>query len=165
MSCAVDDATKNMLDAARIGRQTANGPEAQVKRASTQRKNALAQHAWKSSDQPAWLTEKFYFEKVQPLLRECRHPLSRDKSRFRAGTLAASARGTDRIRGTGWHWRTWLELQDEASALALGVLRLSGLTDAYFQNVTLLLQFYSPAVCRYRVRSNPSLSLNLELWR
>ena len=58
--CAVDDATENMLDAARIGRQTANGPEAQLKRANTQRKNALAQHAWKSSDQPAWLTEKFY---------------------------------------------------------------------------------------------------------
>ena len=66
--CAVDDATKNMLDAARIGRQTANGPEAQLKRANTQRKNALAQHAWKSSDQPAWLTDKFYSEKVQPLL-------------------------------------------------------------------------------------------------
>ena len=69
-SCAVGDATTNMLDAARIGRQTANGPEAQLKRASTQRKNALAQHAWKSSDQPAWLTEKFYSEKVQPLLAE-----------------------------------------------------------------------------------------------
>jgi hypothetical protein len=57
-----------MLDAARVGRQTANGLEAQEKRAITQRKNALAQHAWKPSDQPAWLTEEFYFEKVQPLL-------------------------------------------------------------------------------------------------
>jgi hypothetical protein len=57
-----------MLDAARIGRQTANGPEAQIKRASTQRKNALAQHAWEPSDQPAWLTETFYSEKVQPIL-------------------------------------------------------------------------------------------------
>jgi CRISPR-associated endonuclease Cas1 len=66
--CSVGDATKNMLDAARIGRQTANGPEAQLKRTNTQRKNALAQHAWKSSDQPAWLTEKFYSEKIQPLL-------------------------------------------------------------------------------------------------
>ena len=67
-SCAVDDATKNMLDAAQIGRQTANAPEAQVKRANTQRKNALAQHAWKSSDEPAWLTDTFYSEKVQPAL-------------------------------------------------------------------------------------------------
>jgi len=68
--CAVDDATKNMLDAARIGRQTANGPEAQLKRANTQRQNALAQHSWKASDQPAWLTEAFYLEKVQPLLAQ-----------------------------------------------------------------------------------------------
>ena len=59
-----------MLDAARIGRQTANGPEAQLKRAETQRQNALAQHSWKESDQPAWLTEAFYLEKVQPLLAQ-----------------------------------------------------------------------------------------------
>ncbi len=67
-SCSVDDATRNMLNAARIGRQTANAPEAQVKRAITQRKNAIAQHAWKSSDQPAWLTDTFYSEKVQPVI-------------------------------------------------------------------------------------------------
>jgi hypothetical protein len=68
MQGSVDDATKNMLDAARMGRETANGPEAQEKRAHTQRKNALAQHAWKPSDQPAWLTDTFYSEKVQPVL-------------------------------------------------------------------------------------------------
>jgi CRISPR-associated endonuclease Cas1 len=67
-ACAVDNATKNMFDAAKIGRQTANGPEARLKRANTQRKNALAQHAWKPSDQPAWLTEEFYSENVQPVL-------------------------------------------------------------------------------------------------
>ena len=67
-TCAVGDATKNMLDAARIGRETANGAEAQLKRANTHRKNALAQHAWKASDQPAWLTDKFYSEKVQPVI-------------------------------------------------------------------------------------------------
>jgi hypothetical protein len=57
-----------MLDAAKIGRQTANSAEGQLKRANTQRKNALAQHAWKSSDQPAWLTDTFYSEKVQPVI-------------------------------------------------------------------------------------------------
>jgi hypothetical protein len=66
--CAVDDATKNMLDAARIGRQTANGPEAQAKRAIKARKNALAQHSWKASDQPAWLTQELFEQKIQPLL-------------------------------------------------------------------------------------------------
>jgi hypothetical protein len=66
--CAAPDAAKNMLEAARIGRQTANSPEARKKHAITARKNALARFAWKTSDQPAWLTEKFYAEKVQPRL-------------------------------------------------------------------------------------------------
>jgi hypothetical protein len=37
-------------------------------RANTQRRNALAQHAWKPSEHPKWLTEKFYAERIQPLL-------------------------------------------------------------------------------------------------
>ena len=40
-----------------------------AKRAIKARKNALAQHAWKPSDQAAWLTEKFYSEKVWPVPR------------------------------------------------------------------------------------------------
>jgi hypothetical protein len=39
------EVTKNMLGAAKIGRQTANGPIARAKRANTQRKKALAQHS------------------------------------------------------------------------------------------------------------------------
>ena len=66
--CAVEQATKNMHAAARIGRQTANGPKAQLKRAETQRRNALARNAWKPSDQPAGLTEVFYAEQIQPRL-------------------------------------------------------------------------------------------------
>src|SRR5262249_46302202 len=54
--CAVGSATAKMLEAARIGRLTANGPEAQQKRSVKARANALAQHSWKESDQPAWLT-------------------------------------------------------------------------------------------------------------
>jgi hypothetical protein len=73
-SCAVGDATKNMLDAARIGRETANGPEAQVKRAIKARKNALAQHSWNPSDQPKWLTPELFTQKIQPAL--ARVPMS-----------------------------------------------------------------------------------------
>jgi hypothetical protein len=66
--CAVGQATNNMIAVARIGRQTANSVKARLKHAETQRKNALAQHAWKAEDQPAWLTEKFYVETIQPRL-------------------------------------------------------------------------------------------------
>jgi hypothetical protein len=57
-----------MLDAARIGRLTANGPEAQKKRTIKARANALAQHSWKESNKPAWLTSELFTKKVQPLL-------------------------------------------------------------------------------------------------
>ena len=97
-----------MLEAARIGRQTANGPEARKKHAITARKNALAQHAWKPSDQPAWLTEKFYAEKVQPLLATMSASAIARKSQSRVGTLDASARATDHIHGTGRRWHSWL---------------------------------------------------------
>jgi len=66
--CAVSDSTENMLNAARVGRQTANSPKARLKRANTLRKNTLAQQSWKPSDQPAWLTEEFYMTKIQPVL-------------------------------------------------------------------------------------------------
>jgi CRISPR-associated protein Cas1 len=67
-SCAVGNATKNMLNAARIGRQTANGPVAQAKRSIKARENALAQHSWNPSDQPKWLTPELFTQKIQPLL-------------------------------------------------------------------------------------------------
>jgi hypothetical protein len=63
---------KTILSAARIGRLTANGPEAQAKRAIKARKNALAQHAWQPSDKPAWLTPELFSEKIQPLLASTR---------------------------------------------------------------------------------------------
>ncbi len=68
VQCGIATSTKNMLSAAIIGRLTANGPEAQAKRATKARTNALAQHSWDDSDQPAWLTPKVFSEKVQPWL-------------------------------------------------------------------------------------------------
>jgi hypothetical protein len=66
--CAVGNATQNMLNAARIGRRTANGPQAQVKRANTARQNALARYSWNPANQPAWLTEEAYSRRIRPLI-------------------------------------------------------------------------------------------------
>jgi CRISPR-associated endonuclease Cas1 len=66
--CAVDTARKNMLDAARIGRLTANGQGAQKKRSMKAHNNALAQHSWSESDRPGWLTSELFRKKIQPLL-------------------------------------------------------------------------------------------------
>ncbi len=105
--CAVPNATKNMLDAARIGRQTANGPEAQEKRATKARENALAQHSWKPSDQPAWITEKSYAEDIQPLLTAISASViarSISVSRWYAGRIREGYRPHQR------HWKALAQL-------------------------------------------------------
>ena len=104
MRCAVPNATKNMLDAARIGRLTANGPGAQAKRAIKARQNALAQHSWRESDQPAWLTAELFAGKIQPLLSGI--PMSAIRSSLGISNWYAS-----KIRqGYRPHPRHWLSL-------------------------------------------------------
>ncbi len=43
-------------------------PEAQARRAHTQRLHAAAKRTWKKSEQPTWITEKEYLEQIQPRL-------------------------------------------------------------------------------------------------
>jgi hypothetical protein len=50
-------------------RLKAYDPIAQARRADTQRRQAAALKAWRRSDIPEWLDEKFYREQVQPRLR------------------------------------------------------------------------------------------------
>jgi CRISPR-associated endonuclease Cas1 len=102
--CAVGDATRTILHAAKIGRQTANSHEAQIKRASTQRQNALAQHSWKPLSQPSWLTDKFYSERIQPLLPKV-------SASIIARTISVSRWYAGRIReGYRPHARHWQAL-------------------------------------------------------
>jgi CRISPR-associated endonuclease Cas1 len=106
--CAVPNATKNMLDAARVGRLTANGPEAQAKRAIKARKNALARHAWKESGQPAWLTPELFAQKIQPLLSTV------SMSAIRS-SIGVSKWYASKIRqGYRPHGRHWLALAELA---------------------------------------------------
>jgi hypothetical protein len=67
----------------------------------------LAQHAWKPSDQPAWLTEKVYSEKVHPLLASMSaSAIARQMSasRWYAGRIREGYRPHPR------HWQTLAEL-------------------------------------------------------
>ncbi len=66
--CASDKWSKHMVNVARVGRLTANGPEALAKRRSTQRRNHAARRSWDPLSQPAWLTEEFFSEKLGPLI-------------------------------------------------------------------------------------------------
>jgi hypothetical protein len=57
-----------MIKAARIGRVIANSPEARARQAEKQRRNHAALKKWHPSENPEWLTEKFYREEIQSRL-------------------------------------------------------------------------------------------------
>jgi hypothetical protein len=57
-----------MRSVAAKGRLVAYTSEAQAGRLAARRRNALAEAAWKTSDQPEWLTERVYFRDIQPRL-------------------------------------------------------------------------------------------------
>jgi CRISPR-associated endonuclease Cas1 len=68
--CAIDSATKRLVDAAKIGRIAGHTPEALAKEGKSQRRHAEARASWASSSQPSWLTSDLYSEKIQPQLAE-----------------------------------------------------------------------------------------------
>ena len=102
--CRMEAATKRMPDVARVGRLTAHGPDAQIKRSATQQRNANLWRSWNPSAQPIWLTEQFYSQTIQPLLSQM------------SGTAIARALGVtcaygSRIRqGSRPHRRHWMVL-------------------------------------------------------
>jgi hypothetical protein len=68
------------------------------------------------------------------------HPTSLDTSPFRGGTLDASARVIDRIRGTGSHWENWSDCRHESSTDSVDVsppspFLLSDLSEIIFRFV------------------------------
>jgi len=64
--CNVDNATKRIVEIARAGRIAGHTPQAIAKEAATHRKLREAQRDWKVTDQPDWLTERFFRDKIQP---------------------------------------------------------------------------------------------------
>ncbi|HWY56907.1 MAG TPA: CRISPR-associated endonuclease Cas1 [Terriglobales bacterium] len=66
--CAIDDATKRLAAAARLGRVAARTPEAIAKESRTQRLHAAARSSWAASSQPTWLTAEFYSGRIRPVL-------------------------------------------------------------------------------------------------
>jgi CRISPR-associated endonuclease Cas1 len=103
-SCASDKWSKHMVNVARVGRLTANGPEALAKRRNTQRRNHAARRAWNPSSQPAWLTEEFFSQKIDPLLAQASNATV-------ARTLGVSRVYAARIRrGNRPHPRHWQAL-------------------------------------------------------
>jgi CRISPR-associated protein Cas1 len=67
--CALKRSTTGLIEAAARGRIAAQGEEVQARRSKTQLRHRAAFLAWKPSDLPAWLDEKYYLAEIQPRLR------------------------------------------------------------------------------------------------
>jgi CRISPR associated protein Cas1 len=111
--CAIEGATQRLADAARLGRLAARSPEARAKHVAARTQHAQACSAWDALSQPAWLTAKFYSQKIQPLLATM-------SSSTIASRIGVSRWYAGRIRkGYRPHPRHWHALSELVGALPL----------------------------------------------
>jgi CRISPR/Cas system-associated endonuclease Cas1 len=68
--CNIQNATERIVEISRAGRIAGHSPEAIAKEAATHRRLRKAQRDWKATDQPDWLTERFFRDEVQPRLSQ-----------------------------------------------------------------------------------------------
>jgi CRISPR-associated protein Cas1 len=76
-SCKIPVCTRELVKAAAKGRVAAHTSDTEVKRGETRRRHAAGLRAWKPADQPSWLNEKTYLQKIQPLLGKVTVPIIR----------------------------------------------------------------------------------------
>lgn len=103
--CVVARSSENSLRAAKVARLNRFDPIAQARRADTQRQQNTARKAWKPSEKPEWLDERFYREQIQPRLAAIIVPTI-------VTTLSVSEPYATRIRAGRCipHPRHWLSL-------------------------------------------------------
>jgi CRISPR-associated endonuclease Cas1 len=74
-TCAIPVSKERFVAVARQGREASHTREAEARRGETQSRQAAARLNWRASDQPAWLNEQTYREKIQPRLAEITVPI------------------------------------------------------------------------------------------
>jgi hypothetical protein len=66
--CAASVSRDKMVDVARVGRESTHTPQAQSRRADTQRRIIVRKRNWTPSSQPDWLTKETFVHRIVPLL-------------------------------------------------------------------------------------------------
>jgi len=104
-SCGVVFSRSGLIGVANLGRVTGHSPKARARQAEKQRLHAAAVKAWNPSDQPDWLTEEVYREKIQQRLTGSTVPAI-------ASALGISQAYAAKIRTGRYlpHPRYWLRL-------------------------------------------------------
>lgn len=69
VGCAPAVSRENLIKVARLGRIATVSAKAQALRSASQKRQAVALKAWNPSDQPEWLNERFYRNKIIPRLQ------------------------------------------------------------------------------------------------
>jgi CRISPR-associated endonuclease Cas1 len=113
-SCKIGACTEALVKAAEKGRLVSHSSEAEVKRGESRRKHAASLRAWQPSDQPAWLNEKAYLEKIQPKLLGVTVPDIR-KALGVSKSYATNIRSGKRLPHAR-HWRTLARVVGVTSA-------------------------------------------------
>lgn len=72
--CVVAVSRENMRQAAKLGRIATHSRKAEALRSATRKRHAAELKAWKASDNPAWLTQEVYRDKVLPGLADISIP-------------------------------------------------------------------------------------------
>jgi CRISPR-associated endonuclease Cas1 len=67
-ACATTIRRENVIEASKLGRLKTHKPQAQARRAETQRRQQAARKSWSPESMPGWLDQKFYLEQIQPKL-------------------------------------------------------------------------------------------------
>jgi CRISPR-associated endonuclease Cas1 len=111
--CAKPEHRKHMLEIAKVGRLVTHNPEAQARRSASRRRQAAALSAWRSENQPAWLTETVYVEKIQPALPA--FPASRIASALAVSHPYAVDVRSGKRRPHPRHWLALAELTQTSS--------------------------------------------------
>jgi CRISPR-associated endonuclease Cas1 len=73
-SCSVSVSRESLIKASRDGRIASHSREAESRRSETQRQHHAYKRAWQHSQQPAWLTDETYIQRIQPRLAEVTIP-------------------------------------------------------------------------------------------
>jgi CRISPR-associated protein Cas1 len=68
--CAMEASTQRLKRVASDGRIVSHNATAEAKRSKTRLANHAILQEWSASDQPSWLTTKFYEKKMQPLVAD-----------------------------------------------------------------------------------------------
>jgi hypothetical protein len=120
-SCRAAISTERLVEAAFKGRLLSHLPDATAKRIAGRRRHAAAIRAWKSTDQPEWLTEEVYRRDIQSKLASVKLPTLMAAMGI-SKPYAINIRNGKRLP----HPRHWLRL---AELVQVSTCHSTGMTD------------------------------------